>query len=116
MGYPDRHMAELIDPVVYEEFYGLRKASEEYLETILQKTGYDKPTIEKIKDNLIFNLPTHSFIIDKNLAEEIGIKIEPDSTDFEEWGLMRNWFAKYVGSESDRHFIRYCIPKTKDTE
>ena len=113
IGYPDRHMAEMIDPVVYEEFYGLRNASKDYLRTILQKTGYDKQEIEKISNNLIFNLPAHDFVIDKNLAKEIGLKVSFGG-DPGEWNLMRNWFAKYVGEETDRHFIRYCIPKKKN--
>lgn len=112
IGYPDRHMVDMIDPVVYEEFYGLRKASEEYLSTILKKTGYDKLDIERIVQILIFDLPAHSFVIDKNLAEEIGLKVSSDDEDLEEWDLMRDWFAKYVGEETDRHFIRYCVPKT----
>jgi len=45
MGYPDRRMAELIDPVMYEEFFGLREANIKYLRTILEKSGYDKERI-----------------------------------------------------------------------
>lgn len=111
-GYPDRHMVKMLDPVVYEEFWGLRKASEEYLSIILKKTKYAPEKIDEILDYLIFALPTHSFVIDKNLAAEIGLKVVADG-DEEEWDLMRKWFAKYVGEETDRHFIRYCIPKTK---
>ena len=103
-------MAELLDPVIYEEFYGLRKASEEYLSTILRKTNYTKEEIGKISDGLIFSLPTHGFVIDRNLALEMGLKVSLDSEDSEEWELMRNWFVRYVGEETDKHFIRYCIP------
>ena len=113
VGYPDRHMVEMIDPVIYEEFYGLREASIEYLKTILRKTGYNKEEIVKITENLILSLPTHNFVIDKNLAHQIGLKVEVIKTDESEWNLMRNWFAKYVGEETDHHFIRYCIPKIK---
>jgi hypothetical protein len=116
VGYPDRHMAEMIDPVIYEEFFGLRSASVEYLTTMLKKTGYDGDSIEKIKDSLIFNLPIHGFVIDRNLATEIGLKVENDDIDANEWELMREWFAKYVGEESDKHFIRYCIPKIEKTK
>lgn len=112
MGYPDRHMAEMLDPVVYEEFHGLREASEKYLSTVLTKTGYAQEEIARISDDLTFNLPTHGFVIDRNLAAEIGLKVASGG-DAEEWDLMRNWFAKYVGEETDRHFIRYCIPKKK---
>ncbi len=109
-------MAELIDPVMYEEFFGLREANIAYLETILQKSGYDEEKIEQITDQLIFRLPTHGFVIDKNLAKEIGLRIESDDTDIEEWNLMRHWFAKYVGKEADRHFIRYCLPNLDKTK
>ena len=113
VGYPDRHMAEMIDPVIYEEFHGLRAASVKYLTTILRKTGYNEEEIVKITKILILSLPTHNFVIDKNLAREIGLKVEVIKTDEYEWNLMRDWFAKYVGEETDRHFIRYCIPRIK---
>lgn len=116
IGYPDRHMAELIDPVMYEEFFGLREANIKYLKTILEKSRYDKECIDQIADELLFGLPTHGFVIDRNLAKEIGLRIEPDETDMEEWNLMRRWFAKYVGKEADRHFIRYCVPKPNKTK
>lgn len=110
IGYPDRHMVEMLDPVVYEEFHGWRIAVKEYLHTILKKTKYAPAGIDQISQNLIFAMPTHDFVIDKNMAKEMGLKVVPDG-DSEEWDLMRNWFAKYVGEETDRHFIRYCIPK-----
>ena len=112
MGYPDRHMVEMLDPVAYEEFHGWRIAVKEYLSTILKKTKYTQKRIDNISKNLIFTLPTHSFVIDKNVAKEMGLNVASDG-DAEEWDLMRKWFAKYVGEETDRHFIRYCIPKTE---
>ena len=111
VGYPDKHMAEMIDPVVYEEFYGVRTASKAYLSTILRKTGYDEQAIEKISNALIFGAPKHSFVIDRNLAREIGLKVDDGNEDPSAWDLMRNWFAKYAEGETDRHFIRYCIPR-----
>ena len=110
VGYPDRHMADMIDPVIYEEFHGLRLAVQEYLDIILAKAGYVEEDIEEIRDSLIFDLPTHSYVIDKNLATQMRLKIENDDVDPEEWNLMREWFAQYVGEETDKHFIRYCVP------
>lgn len=111
-GYPDRHMTEVLDPVMYEEFNGVRKECGAYLHTVLKKTKYEDYEINKITKWLLFNFPTHGFVIDKNIAAEIGLKISSDG-DPNEWNLMRNWFAKYVGQEADRHFIRYCIPNRK---
>ena len=111
IGYPDRRMAEMPEPAVYEEFYGIRRASEKYLAAILKRTKYTKEEIDKII-SLIFNLPTHSFVIGKSVAKEMGLKVVSNG-DPEEWDLMRDWFAKYVDQETDRHFIRYCIPRAK---
>ncbi len=114
VGYPDRHMMDMIDPVVYEEFNRLCITSVKYLYTILKKAGYNEQEIKKISNDLIFSLPTHDFVIDKNLAKDIGLKVSSDDEDLEEWTLMRNWFAKYVVEETDKHFIRYCIPKNNE--
>ncbi len=81
-----------------------------------QSGSCDEEGIEQITDELLFKLPTHGFVIDRNLASEIGLRVESDDADVEEWNLMRHWFAKYVGREADRHFIRYCVPKPNKTE
>ena len=103
-------MAESLDPVIYEEFFGIRQEGIEYLKIILQKNNYDNATIDKIVDSLTLILPTHGFVIDRDLAKQIGLNIEYDNKNSDVWNKMRKWFAKYVIEESDRHFIRYCIP------
>ena len=114
VGYTDRRMAEMLDPAVYEESLGARKASEGYLSTILKRAKYTQEEIDVISDSLIFGLPTHDFVIGKDLAEEMGLKVASDEEDADEWDLMRDWLARYVVEETDRHFIRYCIPKKED--
>lgn len=108
-GYPDRHMTEMLDPVMYEEFHGLREECGIYVSTVLKKAKYKRDKANKIVSELLFRFLTHGFVIDKDLASEMGLNISQDG-DPEEWDLMRNWFASYVGREADRHFIRYCIP------
>jgi len=108
----DKYMVEMLDPVIYEEVCGLLKASKAYLSIILQKTKYAQEEIDRISRILIFGLPTHNCVIDKNLAAEIGLKVVSDG-DAAEWNLMKKWLAKYVNEETDHHFIRYCIPKTE---
>lgn len=111
--YTDRLMAESLDPVIYEEFFGITNAGLMYLSTILEKSGYDEDTADKIANALMFTLPTHGFVIDLELAEQIGISVVSYSACPDVWAKMRKWFAKYVSAETDQHFIRYCIPKTK---
>lgn len=114
VGYPDRHMAEMLDPVMYEEFYGSYSAAMIYIHTILGQAKYEESKIDEIVEELVFDFPTHDFVIDRNTAEEIGIKVVPDDVDSSAWNVMRNWLAKYVVRETDKHFIRYCIPDKKD--
>ena len=115
-GFPDKHMVESIDPVMYEEFNGLINTMEKYLLTILEKSGYGENERNSIKDKLILTLPTHDFVIDKNLAKQIGLKISKNDQNYDEWNVMRNWFAKYIRQETDHHFIRYCIPQPKNND
>ena len=109
--YTDRHMAESLDPVIYEQFVGIQQEGIEYLKIILKKSGYNETIVEKIIDALAWTLPTHGFVIHRDLAKQIGLNVEFDDRDYDVWNKMREWFAKYIGEESDRHFIRYCIPK-----
>lgn len=113
--YTFQHMAESIDPVVLEEFYGIQQEGKIYVETILKKSGYTDKEIEKIVDSLIFTLPTHGFVIQHDIAKQMGLKAETQDEDLEAWNKMRKWLSKYIIEESDKHFIRYCIP-TKNTK
>ena len=64
-------------------------------------------------DSLALTLPTHEFVIHRDLAKQIALNVGFDSVDYDVWNKMRECFAKYVVEESDRHFIRYCIPKNQ---
>lgn len=114
--YTDRLMAESLDPVIYEEFFGITAEGRFYLTTILKKSGYHKDVVSKIVDTLMLTLPTHGLVVDRELAEQIGISVAPHSAYPDVWRKMREWFAKYVSEETDKHFIRYCIPRTKKSQ
>lgn len=109
--YTYQHMADSIDPVIFEEFHGIQQEGITYLKTILEKSKYTEKEIENIVDNLIFTLPTHGFVIQYDLAKQIGLKVEMEKEDIEAWNKMRKWLSRYIIKETDRHFIRYCIPK-----
>ena len=39
------------------------------------------------------------------------MKVEFDDEDDEAWRQMRYWLSKYIVQQTDRHFIRYVMPK-----
>ena len=82
-------------------------------DTILKATGYDEPKRETIIKKLIFSLPVHGFVIDGDLAGNIGIKVEDGNANVEEWKMMRNWRLKYIDQAEDNRFVRYAVPKKK---
>ena len=108
--YTMQHMAESLDPVLFEEFTGIQEEGKIYVDTILEKAGYKKNEREKIIESLIFTLPTHGFVIQYPLALQIGLKVAQDNNYRDAWGIMRKWLSKYLVKESDKHFIRYSLP------
>ena len=110
VGYPDKHMVKLIDPIIFEEFRSHSMAVTSYMDAILKKSGYDDSERKTLVMKLIYQFPIHDFVIDKNMATDIGLHVESNDVDIKEWNLMRNWFIKYITKETGNHFIRYCIP------
>lgn len=109
--YPYRHLVESLDPIIIEEWTGAQDEVEYYVREILEKSGYTKTEIESMVRTLMFGLPTHGFVIKYSHAKKIGIKVEPHNMDEYVWNLMRNWLSEYMTKETDKHFIRYVIPK-----
>lgn len=109
--YPDKHMVESLDPIILQEWGGIQTEGISYLREILEKSGYNKKDVDNLIDKLVFKFPTHGYVIHYDHAKTLGIKVESDETDNEAWKKMRYWLSKYVIQQTDRHFIRYAIPK-----
>lgn len=107
--YPYRHLAESLDPVILEEWTGHKKEGKLYTREILEKSGYED--LDELTDTLTTRFHTHSFVIQYDLAKTLGLKVEKHDVDIESWNLMRLWLSKYINTATDRHYIRYIIPK-----
>ena len=114
--YSMQHMAESLDPVIFEEFTGIQEEGIAYTGTILDKAGYTKSEKAKIINSLVFTLPTHGFVIQYSTAKEIGLHVAEENTFPKEWVIMRKWLSKYLMTESDKHFIRYCLPSNNNNQ
>ena len=113
--YLEQHLVDSLDPATQIEMDNIVSMGERYLSTILTGAGYHKDERKKIIDALIFSLPTHEFVIQEGLAKDIGIKVENGNANAGEWEMMREWFWRYMNQATDKHFVRYVIPKEKQT-
>ena len=111
--YPDKHLVESLDPIILQEWEGFRDEGIIYLEELLEKSGYDKKLTHNLIEELVLQFPTHGYVIHRDRAKELGMKVEFDNEDDEAWRQMRYWLSKYVVQQTDSHFIRYVMPKRK---
>ena len=111
LAHLERRLADSFDPTVMEEFGRTADTGVAYLDTMLKATGYDEPKRETIIRKLIFSLPVHGFVIDGDLAGNIGTKVGDGNANVEEWKMMLNWCLKYIDQAEDNRFVRYAVPK-----
>ena len=109
--YPDKHLVESLDPIILQEWGGIQKEGIIYLKELLEKSEYNKKLVDSLIDKLVFQFPTHGYVIHRDHAKELGMKVEFDDEDDEAWRQMRYWLSKYIVQQTDRHFIRYVMPK-----
>lgn len=111
LSYMETHLIDSIDPAILVEMKNVVNMGERYLKQVLKEARYSEDDQEKITANLIFELPTHEFVIQRDLAREIGIVVENGESNPEEWEMMRKWFWRYITKAADKHFVRYVMPK-----
>ena len=76
LSYLQRRLAESFDPTILEEFTRIADMGATYLDTILKTAEYDEQNREEITKDLVFGFPAHDFVINADLARDIGIQYE----------------------------------------
>lgn len=113
LSYLEKHLVGSFDPVMMIEVDNIVEMGIKYLDKILTAANYPQEKRKTITEKLVFDLPTHDFVIQADLAYEMGIAVENDYINPKEWKLMRNWLLKYIDEASDMHLVRYVIYPTK---
>lgn len=108
--FPYRALAEKLDPILMEEFNSQQRAMIDYVTEILQKTGYNENSIT-ISESLVRRHITHGQVINYDKAKILGLKVDKSDKYPELWSYMREWLAEYMLKGTDKHFIRYIVPK-----
>jgi len=109
--YPQRALADKLDPLLMEEWWGLIDTAISYVTEILASAGYDNGT--EIAHKLILGFPSHGFVITKDKAEEVGLHIESAESYRDAWAVMRYWLSRYIFKEEATHCIRFVLPEFK---
>jgi ClpP class serine protease len=107
--YSMKSMADSVDPAIMEEYTSAQDTAIDYIAEILAMSGYRNRT--SLAKKLVFNLPTHGYVIDYGKAKKMGLRVAPHTEDPEAWQLMRYWLAKYLVKAAGRHFIRCVCPQ-----
>lgn len=107
--YSWKVLADNLDGTIFEHVSNAQDTACEYVAEILAKSKYKKTN--EIARKLVYGMPSHGFVIDYERAKKLGLKVESYTKDTGTWEIMRYWLAKYMVKATDRHFIRYSVPK-----
>lgn len=107
--YSWKVLADNLDGTIFEHVSNAQDTACEYVTEILAKSKYKKTN--EIARKLVYGMPSHGFVIDYERAKKLGLKVESYTKDTGTWEIMRYWLAKYMVKATDRHFIRYSVPK-----
>ncbi len=115
--YPYKAMADKLDPVILEDWTTSLTEVGGYADEILETAKYEKKKRESIIRTLVFTDKTHSYVIHRKRAKEMGLNISEDARDIEVLNIMRQWLAQYAFEKEATHCIRYICPKgSKDND
>jgi len=113
--YPWKSFADQLNPILLEECSSLLQTMKEYTKKILVMGMFSKneDKAEEISEKLVYEFPTHGYVINFEEAKKLGLKVEYYENFFNEWNIFREWLASYAPKSTDKHFIRYIIPEKR---
>ncbi len=108
--YPWRAMTEKLDPILLEHWNSALNEIGTYARELLTLSGYTREAINGILQALVFPLNTHAFVMDRDGASKINLKLSDSPRDLEDLKIMEAWLSDYMLKAADKHVIRYVIP------
>lgn len=105
--YPRRVMAEKLDPILLEDFNSHLTEVAGYALEILQMSGYNEEERIRIVSELVYTNKTHGFVIHKDRAKALNLKVVDEPQDLRDLDVMREWLSAHMFSREATHAIRY---------
>jgi Serine dehydrogenase proteinase len=109
--YPQRALAEKLDPLLMEDWNGAVETAIEYVTKILSLSKYNAAAV--IADNLVYHFNEHDSDIDYEVAKNLGLRVHKyDSSQKTQtiWRHFRRWLGMFLPEASTAHVIRYVLP------
>jgi hypothetical protein len=107
--YPPKALTDKLDPFLMEEWNGYMTTSQHYVTEILKAVGYENPG--NMADNLVTKYPSHSYVINRQKAAELGLRAEDAAQHKKSWEVMRYWLGQYLFEQTVTHCVRYAFPE-----
>lgn len=104
-------MTDKLDPVFMEDWACYLTEMAKYAIELMKMSGYGSEEMHRIVDRLVFPAEPHSFVIDRDRARKMGIKISNSERDSAFMKVMKAWLTGYMLTESQKHIIRYILPR-----
>jgi hypothetical protein len=111
--YPWRAMADKLDPIILEAWSTSLAEISRYAIELLKSSGYKEEECHEIVKSLVLTENTHSFVVHRDRAKKMGLKVSDNPDDMKLLNLMRTWLAEYAFESKVTHCIRYVLPNDK---
>lgn len=109
--YPQRALTDKLDPYLMEEWNGYTDAMMDYVARVLILTGFEEAKARAIAVRMVTKYPTHSYVIDLDEAQKIGLNAKDSAEWPATWDIMRHWLGKYLAEPEMTHCIRFVLPE-----
>ena len=109
--YVWKALAEKFDPILREEWDTELDEIFNYVYQIMKKSGYKEEDINWVGFQLIFTQFPHSFVIDRDRAENnLHLNVKKDTDYPFLWEAMKVWYSIHLMTAESKHIIRYVVP------
>jgi hypothetical protein len=110
--YSYKALADKFDSVDIRDALASLSLMEEYIHEILDDCGYTKERCKKISKGIVRGFKTHDEVINIDKAKKLGLNVAPHTDYPMEWNTFRDWLAKYMLANTDKHVIRFAVHET----
>ena len=109
--YPQRALADRLDPLLMEDWNGSVETAIEYATKIFSLSNYS--SAQAIAHSLVYHFSEHDSDIDYEVAKNLGLRVHkynsaPKTQTI--WRHFRRWLGMFLSEASTTHVVRYVLP------
>ena len=109
--YPHKALIESVDLATWDEMRCFLLLSQGYATDLLKMGGFVPDKAEEISKQLVYGYPAHETVIDLEEARKVGLRAVSAAERKAPWGLMSEWYTRYLFTDSPIHHVRFALPE-----